>query len=336
MTEEQLQIEIPQSPVRVDLDSDSIVRLQNSLLNGNYRFNVHQWRTFLGFLACLYENDYEMRYYNLSIKQLYDLSGKDHKDALKLLRKDAKGLMRHVVEVKQDDGSFALFNLFYGANYIGGQGVLQLAPHPELLEFYKELKNKFTDAYLHEVLKLSTSNTIKIYLILKQFEDTGWRKISFDDFRKQLGLKPGQYKRPIDLERRFIHKAQEELEKTDMAFTYTKYGTPARGFHFVLNEKKEFKKYVPITDEDKRAYEMLEQCGMTEEQINTVMSSISPQEVFKANYQRQLAKSDGQIQKNDAAWITNYLKIEYGVKFKGYSKPKKKKVTKSPRLEKDI
>lgn len=334
MEETQLQIEIPESPVRVDLNSDSIVRLQNSLLNGNYKFNVHQWRTFLGFLACLYENDYELRYYNLSIKQLYDMSGKDHKDALKLLRADAKGLMRHVVEVKQGDGSFQMFNLFYATNYISGQGVLQVAPHPELLEFYRELKNKFTDAYLHEVLKLSTSNTIKIYLILKQFEDTRWRKISFDDFRRQLGLKPGQYKRPIDLERRFVEKAQLELEKTDMAFSYTKYGTPARGFHFKLTAEGEFKKFEPTTDEDKKAYEMLESCGLTEEQINTIMSSISAKEIFKANYDMQIARSDSKIYKNEAAWMTNHLKIEFGVKFKGYKKPNGEKVTKSPRFEK--
>lgn len=333
--EEQLQLNISEEPVKADFDSDSIVRLQNSLLNGQYKFNVHQWRLFLGFLACLYENEFDLRYYNLSVIDLYNLAKKDHKDALKLLRKDAKGLMKHVVEIKekkqieQDEISFV--NLFYKAKYLPKQGILQLAPHPELLGFYKELQKNFTDAYLEEVLKLSTSNTIKIYLILKQYEDTGWVKKSFDDLKRQLGLSPTQYKRPIDLERRFIKKAQEELKDTDMAFEYSKYGTPAKGFHFRLKFVKEPKAFIPQTPEEKRAYQNLEDAGLTNEQINEIMSSVSAKEIFKVYYQMEIARSNHQIKSNEAAWLVNQFKKEYNVYSRGYKKPENKRI---PSLEK--
>ena len=322
MDEIQLKIKIPEVPVKVDFNSDSIIRLQNSLLNGNYKFNVHQWRLFLGFLACLYENKYELRYYNLSIKELYSMTDLNHKDVLKLLRKDTTGLLKHVVEIKHEDGSISFYNLFYRAKYISNQGILQLAPHPELLEFYKELKNNFTDTYLKEVLKLSTSNTIKIYLILKQFDDTCWRKISFDDLRRQLGLNPGQYKRPIDLERRFVQKAQVELEKTDMAFTYMKYGTPVKGFHFKLKNKKKLTGFVPKTSEEKRAVDLLGEAGLAEDQVSTILSSISAEEVFKINYDMQIARANHQIKKTEAAWLINMFKLEHGIFLPDYRKPR--------------
>lgn len=310
ITENQLAIFIPEEPVEIHIDRNSVVRLQNSLLNGKFKFNVHQWRLFLGFLASLYENDFKLNYYNLIVKDIYDLSGKDHKDALKLLRKDAKGLLAHVVEITKGDSTY-YYNLFHMAKYAHKQGVLQLAPHSELLDFYRDLKNNFTDAYLKEVLKLSSSNSIKIYLMLKQFDDKGGRKITVENFRKQMGVEPGQYPRVVDLEKRFIQMAQRELVNTDMSFTYIRYGTPAKGFEFFI--RPHVKNLEVSTEAELKALEGLKNVGLTFEQIKTVQQKVSVENINAAIHAVQVAKSDKAIKKTEAAWMVNYLKHKHKV-----------------------
>jgi plasmid replication initiation protein len=99
-------------------------------------------------------------------------------------------------------------------------------------------KDSFTKLNLNVLAQLSPKS-FRMYELLKQYEDTGFRTMTVDELRDIFDL-TGLYKLYANVKQRVIDKAQKDLEKyADITFTYTeiKQGKAVHRLNFHIKSK---------------------------------------------------------------------------------------------------
>lgn len=105
-----------------------------------------------------------------------------------------------------------------------------------------DYKNNFTRLNLNVLTKLSVKS-FRVYELLKQYEDTGFRTMALDDFREIFNL-TGQYNLYGSIKQRILEKAKRDLEEhADITFTYDeiKQGRAVQRINFHIHSKNMLK-----------------------------------------------------------------------------------------------
>ncbi len=109
-------------------------------------------------------------------------------------------------------------------------------------------KDSFTRLNLNVLAKLSPKS-FRMYELMKQYEDTGFRTMTVDEVRDIFDL-TGQYKLYGSIKQRIIDKAQKDLDKyADITFTYeeVKQGRAVYRLNFHIKSKGSTKsKNLPV------------------------------------------------------------------------------------------
>jgi hypothetical protein len=112
-------------------------------------------------------------------------------------------------------------NWLSSSKYVEGSGCVELRFDPNMKPFLLQLKNRFTNYRLSNVVQLKSQFSIRLYELLKQYEKIGKRAFGIYDLRSILGVDEDQYQQYTDFRKRVILTAQSELkEKTDICFTF--------------------------------------------------------------------------------------------------------------------
>ncbi|MFZ4773736.1 MAG: replication initiation protein [Terrimicrobiaceae bacterium] len=126
------------------------------------------------------------------------------------------------------------------SEYVEGSGVVSLCFDPKLKPFLLQLKNRFTNYRIKNIVQLKSQFSIRIYELLKQYKKIGQRLFLVSDLRSILGIEDGQYKLYADFKRKVILIAQKELaKKTDISFRFEeiKIGHGVGQIRFYVNKK---------------------------------------------------------------------------------------------------
>ena len=94
--------------------------------------------------------------------------------------------------------------------------------NPLIMPYLLQLRENgnFTLAALDELRKLKSPDSARIYWLLREYADFGERTISISQLRFLLDIAENEYPRFSNFKVRILDKAQTELAKTDMPFTY--------------------------------------------------------------------------------------------------------------------
>ena len=140
---------------------------------------------------------------------------KDNYSYLKRICKD----MKNIDISDKDKKGFELVSFFEKITAENWEITFEI--HERFREFVWDLSKWFTAYYLNNIAHLNSSFSIRIYELLKQFEDTGWRQLSIEDLRDKLLIDKNNYKLYGNFRQRIILVAQKELEeKTDIRFDF--------------------------------------------------------------------------------------------------------------------
>jgi plasmid replication initiation protein len=132
--------------------------------------------------------------------------------------------------VKTIDGKFVEVN--DKNNYI------RIGFDEDVRDMIVNYKDSFTRLNLNVLARLSPKS-FRMYELLKQYEDTGFRTMTLDELRDIFDL-TGQYKLYGSIKQRIIDKAQKDLEKyADITFTYNeiKQGRAVYRVNFSIKSK---------------------------------------------------------------------------------------------------
>jgi hypothetical protein len=138
------------------------------------------------------------------------------------LKEVAKNMFK-VVDIPTEKG-FDLRALFISIN-AKDKSFIHFEVNPSLKPYILRLSKNFTYYFLENIASLNSNFSIRIYELLKQYQDAktgeGWVNITLNDLKQFLGIKSNQYQQYYNFKTRVILTAQKELGiKTDIKFTF--------------------------------------------------------------------------------------------------------------------
>lgn len=125
-------------------------------------------------------------------------------------------------------------------SYIDGAGIITVIFSVDVIKHITRLEKAFTSYNLNEIAEFSSYYAVRLYELLMQFKDKGWRTISIEDLRAALGVAPNEYPRIGDLKRRAIDVAIAQInELTEWKVSYQnhKHGVKITGLTFNIKPK---------------------------------------------------------------------------------------------------
>ena len=147
--------------------------------------------------------------------------------------------------------------------------VARIVFHENMMPYISQLKKQFTKLKLKEMFGFSSFYSFRIYLMMMQFRETGFCKISIDDLRCALDLNE-KYHLFADLKRRVVDTAIDEInEKSPCSVQYE------------LIKKGRTYTHLELRFEEKKTEKGQSKCPKTidmfEEQENNFLKLSNPQ-----------------------------------------------------------
>lgn len=140
------------------------------------------------------------------------------------LEETAEDLLKLIAKFREPDGGFMMCQIFKQFKLYKGnddEWYVSIDCHDDVLPYMFELRKYFFKYQLWNALRLSSSNQIRMYEILKQYEHAGAREISVKELREFIGIAPNEYPRWERFKVRVLDSCQQALaDNTDIKFTY--------------------------------------------------------------------------------------------------------------------
>ena len=132
-----------------------------------------------------------------------------------------------------EKGGYTAFQLFKECSISMdkcGEWYVEIDAHDKALPLMFEFKNRYFTYQLWNALRLKSSNQLRMYEILKQYEKVGERIISISELKELLGIKKNEYERYGNLKIYVLLVCQKALkENTDIQFTFEPTGRKGPG-----------------------------------------------------------------------------------------------------------
>lgn len=212
----------------------ALVVKDNKLIEAHYKLTKLEQHIVLAMVSKIKKDDVEFKRYKMSIKEFF---GADYGSKYDKMKEATERLMQKIIKIKEPDGLLQVAWLS-SAKYYEGEGVVELEFSPRLKPYLLQLKEKFTAYELANVIEFKSTYSIRIYELLKQYENIKSRTVTLDELQKMMGT---EYKNFYDIKRFVIETAKKELkEKADIYFTYNpiKLGRKVNSIEFHIKTKK--------------------------------------------------------------------------------------------------
>ena len=148
-------------------------------------------------------------------------------------KKVTTGLLTKVASKPTESGGLIVFQIFKQAALEqdeNSQWFIEIDAHDEALTLMFGMRSYFFKYQLWNALNVKSRNQLRMYQVLKQYQNVGYRVLYVKELRRLLGLAENEYKRFSDFKKRVLDSCQEALAKyTDITFTYEPYGKMGQG-----------------------------------------------------------------------------------------------------------
>ena len=156
-------------------------------------------------------------------------------------------ILQQVVEVPNEKGSgYTAFQLFKRAKIEKDEQndwYVEFDAHDDALPLMFDFKNRYFKYELWNALHLKSTNQVRMYEVLKQYEGLGKRELTIAELRELLSIGKNEYDRWERFRTRVLDSCQQALkENTDICYTYERGKTGKGGkwltivFHIKRNE----------------------------------------------------------------------------------------------------
>lgn len=209
----------------------SIVKKSNHLVNARFDFTVLEIRLFTLMVSQISNSDEDFKTYQIPVKEFVKTFNIKNKNIYRELEKTTDSLIKKIIKIpieewgKQKLFKTTLVNSFKFA--LDGSGFIEATFHPDLKPYLLQLKNRFLMYDMKHVLNISSSNSIRMYELLKAFEWIGKRTFEVEELKEILWVSEKYGGRYYNFKKRIILQAQKDLEKhTDISFSFTEHKIP--------------------------------------------------------------------------------------------------------------
>lgn len=208
-----------------DLYKTAIVEKRNVLneLRSN-NMTVQELRFFSIYLSKINPWDVSTRVVRFPIEDFQRIMGFG-KINISQLRASTDSLLSKIVHIPIKGGGFRAFQLFKEcciSQDENGKWFMEIDAHDRALPLMFDFKNKYFKYELWNALRLKSPNQVRMYEILKQYENIGRREVTIQELRELLGVAPNEYADRWDnFKRKVLDSCKQALkETTDICFSY--------------------------------------------------------------------------------------------------------------------
>ena len=212
-----------------DQNADKIVAQHNALVNARFSFVPLQMRLFLALLSRIRFDDTEFKEHVIPVSELvFERHGGSAYQQIDEMCDDITSFKLYI-EILEDSTrkrrrrpKYDYIPLMAKAGYDGELGGVVAAFNPLIMPYLLQLRESgnFTLADLDELRKLKSPSSVRIYWLLKEYSDFGQRTVTPEQLRFMLNIAENEYPRFSNFKARVLDKAQVELARTDMPFTF--------------------------------------------------------------------------------------------------------------------
>jgi hypothetical protein len=227
--------------------SSLIVTQSNQLVEARYNLPLAEQRLILTMISRIQPDDEDFKPYRIPIKEFAEFMGIDKNSAYRECKKITKSLLTRVIEIAEP-GRLLQIGWVSSADYIDGSGMVNLCFDPLLKPYLLKLKGNFTSYKLEMILSFKSQYSVRIYMLLKQYQRLGDREIQIGLLRDMLGLLKDQHKEYSNLKNNILKPVQKELiEKADLYFEFEeiKHGRRVEALKFKIFSKQNSQSMLP-------------------------------------------------------------------------------------------
>jgi len=201
------------------MNETSLIVKANSLIESRCNLTLNQQKLVLSVIAQIEKDDADFHEYTLSIidfKRLMDIKSTGNYKTIKDVARD----IRKKDLIIEKEGS-TLITGWFSSIEIDHKGVIGFMIDPKLKPYLLQLKSHFTAYQLHNILRLKSRYSVRVYELLKQYQRIGERVFTVTELRNLLFIEPEKYTRFNDFKKRILETAKDEInQETDLLIDY--------------------------------------------------------------------------------------------------------------------
>jgi len=193
---------------------------------------LQELRFFSIYLSKINSNDPKTRIVRFSIFEFQSIMELRSLVKVSDMKIVTNSLLCKVVNIPDERGGYRSFQLFKECVVSRDDGIwyIEIDAHDKALPLMFEFKTHYFSYSLWNALRLKSSNQLRMYEILKQYEKVGERILTVDELKELLGIGKNEYTRFGDFKNRVLDVCQQALsEQTDIKFSYESYGKKGKG-----------------------------------------------------------------------------------------------------------
>lgn len=294
---------------------NSIIAIQhNNLVEAKYSMTLQQKRIMIWLVSQIKPDDIDFKEHVLNIRELIKICQLSGESSYKEIKDITFSLIEkgiRIIDITDPENKREIqVSWLSSADYYQGQ--VKLSFSPKLKPYLLQLKEKFTTINVIDLMQFKSIHAIRIYELLKQYQDIGERTFGIEEIKECCGVKD-KFKQYIEFEKYLLLIAQREInEKSDIHFEFERI-KPSRkivGIKFIISKNKaydlrnnpaketqEIKRKPPIID-------TLKEFGLSLRVINQILKENTEQTIQNAINAVDLQLSRGQVRNTKAMLMT--------------------------------
>lgn len=221
------------------------VRQHNAITTARYEMTACEMDIVFYLLSLLRKEDKVGTFYKVKVTDLMNLTGRQWNYQQFL---DATSALRTREYVFQDEHRLLQVGLLASAEYIKGEGIIELEISEKIRPYFVDLKRNFTSFRLQAAFSLSSKYAKRIYQIASQWKDKNETRVySLHDLKVMLSLKdpkgiePEQYTKVSMLQKYVLDIAVSQInQNTDLHISYKllKKGRAFESIQFLVRQQE--------------------------------------------------------------------------------------------------
>jgi len=211
-----------------------VIRKSNALIEASYKLTMSEQRLLVLLASTISPNDEDFKDYEITVSdfaRMFELEL--NKSLYDTLQNAALSLMKQQLRFN-DDSVIKVVQWLSYIEYVKGSGVVKLRFDKALMPHLLQLKERFTQYRLDNIVRLSGQYSARLYELLKaeSFKAKSGkfqRSFKIDELRAILGIEENAYPIFNDLKLRVINPSINEISvSSDLTVNDVKYGKTGR------------------------------------------------------------------------------------------------------------
>lgn len=291
----------------------SVVKQGHKLVNARYKLNTNEMKLILFAISEISKNDPDDYVYKIKISELGNhLDNESLKNKHTRLKEFCESLLRKPLYIPDDTGGFLIATWFSSLRYVPGVGELHYRISTDLKPFLIDLQRRFIQYNLSYILPLTSTYSIRVYQLLKEYQKIGHRKFDLKELQTMLDVPQSLKALYSNFKLRVLAVAQREINTyTDINFDYEeiKSGKKVVTLKFIIKSAPEQSQSEHDTDRISVLLKHVPDDFKSEAKKVLLRFLLLPDDVIISNI--RLTNSD--TRESYAAFLTSALKNDYAV-----------------------